>query len=227
MTFNGIELTDFNTVYDGSKIFGTPDKDIEFISVPGRNGDLSISHDRFNNITREVNCFIRRDFKQYYPALLNFLYSVKGYAKLELETEPGIFMMAQFVEATEPTTGSFNIAGEFTLRFNCKPQKFLKSGEIPISINSSSTIINPSPMPSMPLIRCSGTGSVTINDTTITLDTNTSITVIDCDLQDAYEGTINRNPNITVTNGFPKLVDVNEISVSGMTIELIPRWWRL
>ena len=83
-------------------------------------------------------------------------------------------------------------------------------------------------MPSKPLIEVSGTGTITINDSILQLSQNTSITYIDCDLQDAYEGTINRNPNLTITNGFPILKSGNNsVSVSGCTINLIPRWWKL
>ena len=83
-------------------------------------------------------------------------------------------------------------------------------------------------MDAKPLIEVSGTGTITINDSVLTLDTNTGITTIDCDMQDAYEGTINRNGNLTVVNGFPVLNSgENEVSVSGCTINLIPRWWRL
>lgn len=228
MIFNGVNLIDFQTHSDDSQLFTTPSKDVEFFSVPGRSGDLSISKNRFSNLTKNINCFIRTDFVKNYSALMDYLYSVEGYGRIEYEAEPDLFMLGQFVDAIEPQTGSFLHFGSFTLTFNCKPQKYLKSGEVPITIDNSTVLINPSRMTAKPLIEVVGVGSITINDTTITLGANTSTTFIDCDLEDAYEGTINRNPDISLTNGFPKLVGENEITVDGFTsVKVYPRWWRL
>lgn len=233
ITYNDKPFSDFNTFYDGSELFDTPEKDVTFYSVVGRNGDLSISNDRYSNVNINVNCFIRRNFIDNYNSLMNYLLSQKGYYKLEYSQEPEIFRMAEFTKAIKPDTGAFLKYGNFTLVFNCKPQKWLKSGlepivYIPVGDTSTSTITNPTLMDSKPLLRVTGTGTITINDSQLTLSTNTSTTVIDCEIQDAYEGTINRNPNLTVTNGFPVLKSGdNNIIISGCTVELTPRWWRL
>jgi len=228
LTYNGVSLTDFHTFWDGSNLFSIPDEDGEFISVPGRNGDVFISNGKYNNITRSVNCFIRQDFVKNYNALINYLRSQKGYKRFEDSKEPDVFMYAKFVNDLEPTTGAFLKYGSFTLEFNFKPQKWLKSGEIAIPINNSISIINPTSQIAKPLIKVSGVGTITINGIELTLATNTSTTIIDCETENAYEGAINRNGDLTVNNGFPTLdLGENEISVSGCTINLIPRWWRL
>lgn len=73
LTFNGKNIADFSAFWDGSKLFDTPEKDVEFISVVGRNGDLSVSNGRFNNLEITVPVFIREHFKPNYNALLNYL----------------------------------------------------------------------------------------------------------------------------------------------------------
>ena len=227
LTFNGVSFRDFKTFYDGAQLYQTPEKDVTFYSVVGRNGDLAVSNDRYKNKDIPIDCFIRDHFKENFTALIDFLYTQSDYGRLETTTEPDIFRMAQFVSAIEPETGSFLKSGKFTLTFNFKPQKYLKSGEIAISVSSTKKIVNPTSQIALPLIKVSGTGTITINSSVLTLATNTSTTVIDCELQDAYEGTINRNPDLTITNGFPVLTKENNITVSGCTIEIIPRWWRL
>ena len=229
ITFNGQSFRDYGCYFDGSQLFSTPSKDISFYSVPGKNGDLSISNDRYLNITRNINCFIRENFTSNFPSLMNYLLSQDGYGRLESTKEPDIFMMAQFVDSIEPTTGAFLKYGSFTLTFNFKPQKWLKSGENEITVTTGATLVNPSLMPSKPLISVVGTGSITIGTSVLALATNTSTTLIDCEMEDAYEGTINRNPNLTVTNGFPTLVSGNNsITISGFTsVKITPRWWRL
>lgn len=228
ITFNGRSFHDFNTFWDGAELFTIPSKDVQFFTVPGRNGDLSISNGRYNNIERNVNCFIRENFVDNYNNLINFLMVQEGYKRFESTKEPDVFQMAQFISQIEPTTGAFLKYGSFTLTFNFKPQKWLKSGENAIEIGSSISLVNPTSQNALPLIQVVGTGSITINSSVLTLANNTSTTVIDCESQDCYEGTINRNSDLTITGGFPVLTKENEISVSGFTsVKLTPRWWRL
>lgn len=228
LTFNGVSFADYNTFYDSSQIFVTPEKQTEFFEIPGRSGDLSIFQNRYANVSIPYDCFIRKNFIENYTNLMNFLLSQDGYGRLENTKEADVYRMAQFVSPTEPETGAFLKYGTFTLTFNCKPQKWLKTGEIATYVDSSVTLLNPTRFEAKPLIAVTGTGSITINGKALTLSTNTSTTYIDCDIQDAYEGTTNRNGDLTVPNGFPTLTaGTNTISVSGCTINLYPRWWRL
>jgi len=227
ITFNGVSFRDFNTFWDGAELFSTPEKDVTFFTIAGRNGDLSISNNRFNNVERNVNCFIRENFRENYTSLVNYLLSCEGYQRFETTKEPDVFQMAQFISQIEPQTGAFLKYGSFTLSFNFKPQKWLKSGEQKIYINNSLELVNPTSQVALPLIEVTGTGSITINSSTLTLANNTSVTIIDCDTQDCYEGTINRNPDLTIVGGFPVLKKENTISVTNCTINLIPKWWRL
>ena len=230
ITYNNINFKDYNCYYDGSQLFRKPQKMVTMISIPGKNGDLSMSQDRYSNIVRPFNCFIKDDFIKNYNNLINQLSAVKGYQRLETTEEPDVFYEAQFNAEIQPDLWQLNEKGVFTLEFNFKPQKWLKSGEKGIYVDDNLTLLNPSLMDALPLIECTGTGAITIGDSTLTLATNTSKTIIDCELQDAYEDTINRNPDLTVQGGFPVLkAGLNTITVVGQafSIMLYPRWWRL
>lgn len=228
LTFNGISFSDYQCFYDGSQLWRKPARLMESYSVAGRNGDVLIDQGSYSNITRPFNCFIRKDFIKNYNNLINKLSETIGYGRLETSEEPDVFYYASLESEIEPKTWQFNEKGTFTLNFNFKPQKWLKSGEIAIPINSAISIVNPTSQIAKPLIEVSGVGTITINGIELTLATNTSTTIIDCETENAYEGTINRNGDLTVNNGFPTLdLGENEISVSGCTINLIPRWWRL
>ena len=229
LTFNGQSLADFGTFWDGSQLFVTPEKDVTFYEVPGRNGALSVSNNRYKAKEISINCFIREHFLSNFAALVDFLYSQDGYGRLENSKELDVYQKACFVNAIQPNTGAFLKYADFTLVFNVYPQKWLKSGETAVTISSPSTLVNPTSMTALPKIEVVGTGSITIGTSVLTLATNTSTTIIDCEMEDAYEGTINRNGDLTVTNGFPKLVSGNNtVTVSGFTsCKITPRWWRL
>lgn len=230
LTFNGKALSDFNAFWDGSQVFVKPERSVEKIEIMGKSGDLTIDNGRFTNLPLSFNCFIRDHFIENYEELMNYLYSQKGYQRLETSTEPDVYRMAQYNEANEPNTGAFLKYGSFTLEFDCMPQKWLKLGEIPISVSGTQVVLNPTRQEAKPLIMVTGTGTFRINTDTCTLDTNTGTTYIDCEIQDAYEGLINRNPNFTTTGeSFPVLKEGNNnIEVpSGMTMTIVPRWWRL
>ena len=47
----------------GSGTFNAPEMDITTVEIPGRNGDLTISNNRFRNITVEYPAFIRKQFR--------------------------------------------------------------------------------------------------------------------------------------------------------------------
>ena len=230
LTINGTALSDFNAYYDGSNWFAIPEKDIEKIEVAGRNGDLTISNGRFKNISIEFPCYIRENFRGNYSALINFFYSLDGYLRVESDEDPSVYRMGLLASQIDPEMLQFNRAGMFSMVFDFMPQKWLKSGENRIALSASNTIYNPSQFDSKPIYEVQGTGSITVNGVEFSLSTNTGTTVIDCDLQDAYEGTINRNRQLTITGQILPVLKpgANEVTVTGFTsVNLIPKWWRL
>lgn len=90
---------------------------------------------------------------------------------------------------------------------------------------------NPTEFPSSPLIRAYGNGVFVMDGVTITITNATTYTDIDCDLMDCYEGSTNRNNDVSFsTYDFPLLrPGDNTVSISsGITaLEIIPRWWRV
>ena len=236
LLFGNIALSTYGAFFDGSKAFAKPAKDVDFISVAGRNGDLSFSNNRYSNIDIHFNCFIPTDFISNYADIIN-VYSVEeGYQKLLYTTEDDIYREAQFVAATDPKTGAFNDYAQFDLVFNCKPQKFLRDYDTWISLPSSNTQIqNEGRQDALPIFRVQGNGTLYFKDyssvaiTNLTVAGTSGYTLIDCELQDAYWGTTNKNQYLTVSNGFPVFErNGNAISYTGFTsVEYRPRFWRL
>lgn len=229
LTIDGRSTEDFNTWISGGGTFDSPERDVELVSVPGRNGDLVIDNGRFNNIEVEYDCFISKDFADNIHALRSYLGSLTGYKKLEDTYHPEVYRLALFTSGVKVKPTTRNLAGEFTLTFNCKPQRFLKRGERAITFTTNGAIKNPTLHDALPLIRAYGTGTLTIGGITITITSANGYTDIDCELQEAFKGSTNCNGNITLDDGeFPKLVSgSNNVNMTVSRLDIIPRWWTI
>lgn len=232
IVFNHQSLKDFGVFISGSGTYNAAERDVETIEIAGRNGNLTLDNGRYKNISLTYPAFIMEEFNDNIQALRNFLLSQKGYLRLEDTYHPEEFRLARWVGefSTEPIDELY--AGEFTLTFDCYPQRFFKSGEYPIEVTQATTIKNANLVSALPLIRAYGTGSFSIGGVTVQITTANGYTDIDCDLQEAYKDTLatNCNGNIVLTDGvFPQLVPGdNAITLTGITkLEITPRWWRL
>ena len=228
--FGDVDTRDYQVGIYGDQLAAVPERDITKISVPGKNGDLTIDNGRYKNITVPYKAYIINNYNANIRGLRNALLSKIGYQRLEDTVNPEEFRVARALPFEVDEVGILR-AGEFKLEFDCKPQRFLKSGEQTIEVTGSTTIHNEH-MPSKPLIRAYGTGSFSIAGITVRITSASSYTDIDCDLEECYKGTLatNCNGNVVLSNGkFPILKNgENAITLSGITkLEIIPRWWIL
>lgn len=233
LTINGKPLSDFHAWYDGSEWFRIPEKEVENIQIDGRSGDLTIDKNRFTNISIPFNCYIHEDFKKNYSNLMNYLMSLTGYQRIESSEEPEVYRLGQIKASVEPETGQFIKRGQFVITIDFMPQKWLKSGENEITIDTSETLMNPSYFEAKPTFLVEGTGTITVNDSTMVLSESTGTVTIDCEAEDVYEEdtATNRNSDITLTNNeFPTLASgTNTVAYSGdiTSLIVIPKWWKL
>lgn len=230
IVFNGKKLKDYGVFISGEAVFNAPKRSTTSVTVPGRNGALTLDNGRYENIPLKYPAFIVRSFKDRVSELRNFVLTQSGYQRLEDTYHPDEYRLARWSTDFSVKPDEELLAGEFDLNFDCYPQRFLKSGENAIEITSATTIINEQMTTALPLIRAYGTGTFTINGVTVQITSASSYTDIDCDLQECFKDTLatNCNGNVVLTT-FPELKPgENTISMSGITkLEITPRWWRL
>lgn len=172
-TFDGVDSKDFGVYISDTGAFNAPERDVEMIEIPGRNGAYALDKGRFNNIEVTYNAFVATDSESDYisgiNALRNALCSRKGYCRLEDEFNPNEYRMAVYKSGLKVSSIGEQ-AGEFTITFDCQPQRFLKSGETAVSVASGDTITNPTLFESHPLISAYIDDAATLNigDKTIT-----------------------------------------------------------
>ena len=96
LIYDGKSSKDFGLYISGSGTFNAPQRDVELVEVPGRNGTLTIDKQRFQNIIIEYPAFIREKFRTYTDAAREWLLAVPGYRRLEDSYHPDEYRMARF-----------------------------------------------------------------------------------------------------------------------------------
>lgn len=137
LILNGTDSRDFGVYISGQGTFSAPEKAYEFYNIPGRNGAILGSEKRLENIEVSYECFIYANFSQNIADFRTFLLSLNGYQKLTDSYHPDEYRYAAYVGPFEPSVTSKNDAGSFTLTFNCKPQRYLVSGDTAYTIDSN------------------------------------------------------------------------------------------
>lgn len=223
---------DFGITVEYCPPFGTGQRSVEKQSVPGRNGDLLIDTGAYSNYTQQYEVWFKgkKPTIQVARSIAFWLMSQTGYIRLEDSYDPDVYRMACFAGPFDVENWML-VRGRATLEFDCKPQRYLKQGEFSISVESGQTIGNQW-MPALPMIQISGTGNgqLAVGSSQVNITDMTGAITLDCDVQNAYSGTLNLNNNITITRGWPVLATgQTSISFSGgiTAVEITPRWWTL
>ena len=205
-----------------------PARKQEKVSVPGRSGDLIIEQDAYENYTQRYEVYVSAEN----PKLTTISHTVaewlmvKGYQRLEDSYWLDTFRLACYKGGTS-IDNILNRFGRATIEFDCKPQRYYKSGDIPIILTNGQKLMNPSPFTAKPLIVITGSGAGTISDGTNTLTLTDCDVTVDCDIMQIYKGTTNKN---SVGSGaFLALDGESTITWTGgiTAVTITPRWWTL
>lgn len=168
LTFNGFNSKDFGVYITGEAVYNAPERDVEMIDIPGRNGSFARDNGRFNNIIVEYTAGMfgdaQTDFAEGISDFRNALCASVGYCRLEDEYNPDEYREAVYKSGLDVSPELMGRAGEFKITFECKPQRFLKSGEIAQTIAASGdTLENPTRFSSRPLLEVTGYGKIGLN----------------------------------------------------------------
>lgn len=230
LTFADKSTNDFGIWISGEGTYDAPERNVQEQEVAGRNGSLLFDMGNYKNITVKYPAAIKRDMPSRFRDFVNYAGSQIGYQRLEDTYHPYEFRMARFIsKMSVETSGYMNRTGMFTLEFDCKPQRFLKSGEEPVEFTANGILYNRTMQNAKPLLRVYGTGAGTvgIGSETITISAISSYVDIDCEIMDAYKGAVNCNGNVSFTDDIILGPGENNISKSGNISKVVitPRWW--
>lgn len=230
LTFAGANSLDYGVQISGGGTYGAPERVYEVVEVPGRNGNLLIDQNRYQNIQVSYPAFIARKFSENVEGWRNWLLSHIGYQRLEDTYHPDEYRLACYNDIFSVETTPANLGGRFEINFTAKPQRWLKIGEDLRAVTSGDVLKNPTVFPAKPLVRIYGSGTVTLGTQVVTITAHTQAYMdVDSELLDCHCGTTNLNSYATFSDDkFPVLEGDTAVTFSGITkLEIAPRWWKL
>lgn len=192
-TLDGENSADYGLYISGEAVYNAPARAVEMVTIPGRNGALAMDQGYFENIPVSYPAGVfansQKDFAAKMDAIRNWLGSKHDYVVLTDDYHPEYFRMALFKDGLNAKPVRYNTASQFSIVFECKPQRFLLSGNLPFDLASDYqvlmdengvdlqnengidiegatvelyTITNPTKFDARPLIRATGSGTIGI-----------------------------------------------------------------
>ena len=216
LTFNGESSRTYGVYITGQAVYNAPNRDVEMVTIPGRSGAFPLDHGRFENIevTYPAGTFAdnEEDFAAAISDFRNALCAAKGYCRLEDEYNPNEYRLAIYKSGLEVEPTAMK-AGEFDITFECKPQRYLKTGEDPVTIGASTALTNPTRFESSPEIRVKGYGTVAFNGYEIALNNVAYGDVILAEDKNEPSGVFNLGSDVYANNGDPLTIVVNPAAI--------------
>lgn len=233
--FNGEDSRKMGIFISERKIFGSPARDVEYVSIPGRSGDLIVDKGRYKNTTIEYSVSIFRNVADKIRVITEWLNRKKGYVELWDTYDPDYYRYASFSNGFDAEDGKSGIA-TFKITFNCKPYRYKIDGAGTIATTKKTLYINnPESIESKPKIQVTGSGEngyITLtgntqhpNNQQITISKINGYIDIDAESQTATKGTENLNGVIN-TADIILVPGENRIEIGGAInkISIQPRW---
>ena len=166
--FGGVDSADYGIYIGGEGTFNAPERDVEMISIPGRDGAFALDKGRFENIEVKYTVINQEPdlatFRANLEDFRNAICSLRGYQRLEDTFNPYEYRKAVFADKFEVKPIEYNTASKFDIVFNCKPQRYLTTGEEVISVASGAKLFNPTLFEAHPLLEVEGHGAITFSN---------------------------------------------------------------
>ena len=212
LVFGNVSARDYGIFISGEGAYDAPVRNVEFVTVPGRNGAIPIDKGSYDNITIEYPAFTfaltQAEFRKKLTDFKNAIMSQIGYQRLVDTYHPDEYRMAIYCEGLEVDPIYYSRAGSFTLKFTCKPQRYLTSGENEIEVNNGDVVNNPTLFDASPLLMIDGYGTVAFNGYEIEI-TQDTIDIPDI-LWEAETKRYQRKSVTDTTSSFPASITITK-----------------
>lgn len=238
--FNDISSDDLGLIIQFIPTYRFAEKQYTAVHIPGQNGEFLIDKGYYKPVKRRYS--IAKVFKPgenlslSASAIAEWLYSADGYARLEDSYEPEYYRIAKYVNEGE-MSNYYDQVTALEIEFDCKPERWLISGDIFKDISNNGKIKNPTRFDAKPLIvfkTIAGQKAyINIGNQAIEfgpINESKEITV-DCENMECYSTDGLYNSYLALTNGkfpvLPKLASTTITFSNVSYLKIKPRWWTL
>lgn len=234
--YKGIRSSDMGLRIESKNVFSGPEYEVDFLSIPGRDGDLIAGSGRFPNVQVTYSVFIPAktisELSQKITAVKAWLYSgLNSYHTLSDTYDTAFFRHAVFAGKLD-IEDELNRIGIFTISFSCKPYRYDAAGTESVTLATGEVLLNPYPFTSKPILRIEGSGKGTLTIQSEGSNATWNFTSIDgyveadSEQMNFYKDAEPKNDTVS-GDGFPLLYPgENTVSFSGgiTAVTVIPRW---
>jgi phage-related protein len=234
--YKGIRSSDMGLRIESKNVFSGPEYEVDFLSIPGRDGDLIADGGRFPNVQVTYSVFIPAktisELSQKITAVKAWLYSgLNSYHTLSDTYDTAFFRHAVFAGKLD-IEDELNRIGIFTISFSCKPFRYDAAGTESVTLATGEVLLNPYPFTSKPILRIEGSGKGTLTIQSEGSNAIWNFTSIDgyveadSEQMNFYKDAEPKNDTVS-GDGFPLLYPgENTVSFSGgiTAVTVTPRW---
>ena len=164
-TFNGHSSEEFGIRIEKKPALNRSSRKFKSASVPGRNGNIYEMEDAWNEAIQPYEIFAgdRQEGAAVpsFTAIMEWLNSADGYAKLQDTYDPEHYRMAVFVEATN-IASTWHDFGRATINFRCRPEHYIVTDEV--EVEDGDIVTNPTNHVAHPIITLTGGGAHSLLD---------------------------------------------------------------
>ena len=157
IVFNGVSSTSLGLVVERVPNMDRPERKYDRYSVPGRNGDIFVMQDAWENVEQSYDIWwedsISATVAEGGYTLSEWLFGTSDYATLTDDFDPDHYRKAVFLGPYD-VENTMQKLGRARITFDCDPRRFLNSGLNWININSGAYtyITNPTPFVAKPVV---------------------------------------------------------------------------
>lgn len=241
ITWDGVRSDRLGVFVETYPTYNRPARKKDTYQIPGRNGDLVMMQDAWENVRQEYNIIIgdgsvyssQRDL----DGISQWLLSPSGYCELYDDFDKDHYRLAYYAGGFEAVAIARGEAARVKIAFECQPQRYLFTGRAQtVRTASPSSIYNPTLYKSRPLLfikfaDVDGARTVTVAGTTFTVSADAPSEIyIDCESMDCYTaGGSNVNSLVSSsTSEFATLNPGSNVISFGLGVESVwitPRWF--
>ena len=235
--YKGIRSSDMGIRIESKNVFSGPEYEMDFLSIPGRDGDLIADGGRFPNVQVTYSIFIpaktTTELANKITAVKNWLYSgLNSYHTLSDTYDTAFFRYGVFAGRLD-IEDELSRIGLCTISFSCKPFRYDEAGTVSTTLSASGDVLlNPYPFTSKPILRIEGSGKGTLTIQSEGSNAIWNFTSIDgyveadSEQMNFYKDAEPKNDTVS-GDGFPLLYPgENTVSFSGgiTAVTVTPRW---